>query len=213
MGRVEMSKTTIKAGLKSPEILKPAEIAEFLRFYREQSAQSTFLKKLDVLQLKRAVRAGDAQILMIRNHQGEVVAACVLRKITNRGHLQSFAEYRINLEGGKAAIIGSLMVSGEYQGCGLAGQLINEAKEICKGEGISQAFAKVNNENKASACSFLKGGFERVAQGHYPHNPRAAFTIYCAKIQMGFEEETMAGNVDAVGTSGIAAPLELALAA
>lgn len=207
-----MSKTTIKAGMKSPEILQPAEIAEFLRFYREQSAQSTFLKKLDVLKLKRAVRAGDAQILMIRNHQGEAVAACVLRKITNQGHLQNFSEYRIDLGGG-AAIIGSLMVSGKYQGGGLAGQLIKQAREICGRECISQIFAKVNNENKASACSFSRGSFAPVAHGHYPKNLRAAFTIYCAKIQMACERKTMAGNVDIVGAGEGAEPLAPALAA
>ncbi len=208
-----MSKTTIKAGLKSPEILKLAEIAEFLRFYREQSAQSTFLKKLDVLQLKRAVRAGDAQILMIQNHQSEVVAACVLRKITNQGHLQNFSEYRIDLGGGKAAIIGSLMVSGKYQGGGLAGQLIKQAKEICEREDISQVFAKVNDKNKASVRSFLRGLFEQVSHGHYPKNLRAAFTIYCAKIQMACERKTMAGNVDIVGAGEGAEPLAPALAA
>ena len=204
-----MSKTTIKAGMKSPEILQPAEIAEFLRFYREQSALSTFLKKLDVLKLKRAVRAGDAQILMIRNHQSEVVAACVLRKITNQGHLQNFSEYRIDLGSGKAAIIGSLMVSGKYQGGGLAGQLIKQAKEICKREGISQVFAKVNDKNEASVHSFSRG-FKQVSHGHYLKNPRAAFTIY-AGSQGAFEEIPTANN-DVVAGVG-AEPLAPALAA
>lgn len=184
---MEINKMT-KIQTKPPEILPAADIAGFLRFHGEQSAQSTFLKKLNVLQLKRAVREWQAQILVIRNHQDKIVAACVLWKAEKSGHLQNFREYRIDLGAGKAAIIGSLMVSADYQGGGLAGQLINEAKKICEGAGITQVFAKVNNQNTPSARSFLRQKFEAVARGHYPHKPRAAYAVYHKKIQTACEE-------------------------